>query len=1714
MLNNVAFLSKKRRRKKIWLRIVAFMCAVVVFITTYALILPGITKERPVFCGFSEHEHTEECYKTVYKKEIICTPPLHSHTEECVDEEGNVLCREADYFIHKHNELCFDDYGELLCSLTEIEEHSHTEECYTEVKEDETKEPVLTLTCTKLPLELHSHEEECYNTVIVDNGEEKEEIKECICEKMILCEHIHTEECIKLTEEKALICTLPDHKHIEDCYIDTTSDLETPSVWEATLPKELSGIWNKDILLIAQTQLGYSESITNIIKDENNNKQGYTRYGEWYGEPYGEWNELFVMFCLDYAGVDEEYFPIYRDTEQWISQLCEKELFVETMPKSGDIVFLEDGVGIISEVITDEGGALSAIKVIGKNKGGTVALCEYSVSTADIRGYGSLSKAFEIYEKLCPIEQSYTNDKITVKASYHASAEIPENAVLSVTAVSETNRKFTERYDEARVVIDKANGQVKEAEITDFYLYDICFIANGEKIQPNSSVDIEITLNGTSTQPDSEISVVHFADEGTQIPELSKVEVEENKLNLEFSVESFSDFAIVGSTNTVLDIVSMTKFTGTVQGTQTYTIARNNSALLGVVNGTESKLYASEIWNHSTDSNVSADKRTQQWYIASVSGSYRAYTIIDNTNYYLYITDNKFALTTDIATASKFTYYYNSGVLRLSENNKFLSPDKEGFISSTQVDLTLYRAPTATNFEIVFDAAIGYPIYMSSSNHKYEGAQTKVVNTKNGKVTLPHNDPNSSDTANYIKINDSGTGDKNTLNNWYKLNGWYDVVNKVFYDSSMLGKEITVTCNTIFYPEYISATYDVGVDNGKVVADQPDTRDFINTYMFDYNEIFNVDKSICTSYYKSGSQYLTSWKVDTADEVSLVFFDYITDWNNPYGNIGYMLDRNGVSINGISVNEEKTAGTRGNSVTFPGTITSGIVGSIGTSNVDNPRLDALFTHETIPGRVYLGEGDWLYQYDDNIGYYYYNSANNAAAYNQSDQRFYVYDYTLKIDNNGSLHDFTPYTYRDAPVGGEAEAKEKDNEINYWVGMQSEIEFYLPHDSGNANNKSTHGDDLQLRFSGDDDVWIFLDGKLLVDLGGVHDVVYGEVNFATGKVRIAHAPDSNNVAVNAAGAYTEMPGVAGDNAKGVTTFNIPYNVEGGRYHTVTIYYLERGSALSNCAIYFNISPFYELELVKKDAASGKGLEGAEFTIYEDPECTQPANVYTHDEFGNIIPTSPSFVSDENGVARVEGLSAGGTYYIKETKPPGNYPDMSIYVIVANLARPGESVTIAIDSNGKEWVYADEYVFSAEHEHRVEINVYNDMFVGGDKEIFVQKKWGEGSSPEPVTLQLYANGVAVERYVELNEDCNWEATLYKLPEKDSEGNDIAYTFKEISGPPGYGVTYEETQGKETVTYEPGYWQSATSLKDGVTYRISHSAGPITAKVGDASLAPSSNGQSDISTHWTAIEVNGKFALRNDLDGARYLYFSNQYAWVTDNYDSTNNLITYSGNKLSAVVNNSTYYLIGYNNGYGTTTTQRNGTNFTLQEWVEPKEIITIESKPGWMVTNTPWPKAVSIPVTKTWDATVNDLPNEITFDLYLVTQGKEAGPIWVSELTLTADNQWKGSFNDLSYPETGQYYAVTERGTDYLPEYKNETVSIFVDDKYSKAARVVYDTDGAAITVEIENTALILLPKTGSLGTLWYTVGGIVLIASSAVLLLYKKRRRRQEGNFSP
>ena len=311
----------------------------------------------------------------------------------------------------------------------------------------------------------------------------------------------------------------------------------------------------------------------------------------------------------------------------------------------------------------------------------------------------------------------------------------------------------------------------------------------------------------------------------------------------------------------------------------------------------------------------------------------------------------------------------------------------------------------------------------------------------------------------------------------------------------------------------------------------------------------------------------------------------------------------------------------------------------------------------------MGEGNYLYQYDNQTGYYYYDSTKNAATYNRKDNRFYVYNYTeetarsVGVDNS----DFLPFN-----TGGSGNVygyngKTGGYQVNYWFGMSSSVNFYLPDDvgakdsEGNKGNQSSYGDDMVYKFSGDDDVWVYVDDQLVLDMGGVHGVVNGEINFSTGEVTITPAPGNG------------------------TSYTIPdiSNIKAGD-HKLTIYYMERGASESNCSIYFNLAPSYSLTLTKKDADTSSLLAGAQFGFYMDEDCTVPASLWkTGDDENNRTYT---FSTDQNGLMKCSGLRAGRTYYLKELAPPsGGYPDISDAVLKLEIDNKGHAAVSALSGD---------------------------------------------------------------------------------------------------------------------------------------------------------------------------------------------------------------------------------------------------------------------------------------------------------------------------------------------------------------------------------------------------------------------------------------------------
>ena len=217
-------IMKDHKKRQMWYRIVTTLAVVVVFVTTYMLILPAITMENKAECGITEHKHDANCYSSHYEKEkeLACTTDslgVHKHTDVCYDAEHKLICGYADFVIHEHDASCYDKDGNLVCTIPEHKLHQHTPECYQMQKQ---------LVCTQEESVGHTHTPECYTKqqgALICGKEEHTHGEGCYdAEGNLICtleEHTHSDECYEWND--ILTCTIPEsagHTHSEACYQD------------------------------------------------------------------------------------------------------------------------------------------------------------------------------------------------------------------------------------------------------------------------------------------------------------------------------------------------------------------------------------------------------------------------------------------------------------------------------------------------------------------------------------------------------------------------------------------------------------------------------------------------------------------------------------------------------------------------------------------------------------------------------------------------------------------------------------------------------------------------------------------------------------------------------------------------------------------------------------------------------------------------------------------------------------------------------------------------------------------------------------------------------------------------------------------------------------------------------------------------------------------------------------------------------------------------------------------------------------------------------------------------------------------------------------------------------------------------------------------------------------------------------------------------------
>ena len=434
---------------------------------------------RELTCGAdSDHSHTDACYK--WEQVLSCDLP----TDSAEDAQPVLVCTKPEIVLHRHTPDCFGADGNLICGQTQILEHRHSDACFETVAE-----PVDTgtLTCTDTA---HVHTARCYGTWKLVCGQEEHTHSEACTqneqEETVFCgkdAHTHGEAC--RDENGELVCGTEEHTHSLACYADPTADVETAELWEKTFAGvTLTGNWRQDTLAIAETQLGYAESTKNyLVAEDGETVKGYTRYGAWCGEPYGDWNVMFLTFCLHYAGVE----GVDRDCGGWVTSWADAfEPAQSHTPAVGDLVLFDrdgdgtaDRAGLVAQ-ITDSGFA-----AMEGDAEDAVRLLTYGADDPGILGYINLPEGPKEFTLTAQTENGIT---VTITGE---SASLPYPAreiTVTVTEVTDGER---------RAIRDQILGE-EQAEPEQSYLLDITLWHGEDEIEPTGSVTV--TFSGIDTE--------------------------------------------------------------------------------------------------------------------------------------------------------------------------------------------------------------------------------------------------------------------------------------------------------------------------------------------------------------------------------------------------------------------------------------------------------------------------------------------------------------------------------------------------------------------------------------------------------------------------------------------------------------------------------------------------------------------------------------------------------------------------------------------------------------------------------------------------------------------------------------------------------------------------------------------------------------------------------------------------------------------------------------------------------------------------------------------------------------------------------------------------------------------------------------------------------------------------------------------------------------
>ena len=475
---------------------------------------------------------------------------------------------------------------------------------------------------------------------------------------------------------------------------------------------------------------------------------------------------------------------------------------------------------------------------------------------------------------------------------------------------------------------------------------------------------------------------------------------------------------------------------------------------------------------------------------------------------------------------------------------------------------------------------------------------------------------------------------------------------------------------------------------------------------------------------------------------------------------------------------------------------------------------------------------------DAEGYYYYDSEENFAKLVGDEVILYSDSYNKNKGNTDIKTEKIGLFPFDNYQSDKGEEKGPQGSVyNHQFGMTLSTDFIYPENG--IVPETQHP--MVFEFSGDDDVWVFVDGVLVLDLGGVHQPISGKIDFNSGKVTITEF-GSNGVEYTSTKSTTidAMFAKASQEAGKTITFD---RTEYSK-HKLDFFYLERGGCDSNCKIEFNLLTTKTITVEKKL----EGLSEAELEKYKVQEftvelCKKNSNADTGFELYNTEDNTNTDAEKNHTVRRdAEGNVIATGFPIKDGQislKPGESVSISMLPTTASfhVAEIDQENMAAYETPTGERYYngvkIEDIDLTERNSHKTDsVNAWQsaDYAVRDTDKIViineplhtsltVNKLWGDGNENHTedsiqftVQATIPGEGEGAEpvpytvsdidgKVFEVTADSGWTRTIQNLPETNPDGKQITYSVTEVPVE-GYTSTVTREGTAYTIVNTPGY------------------------------------------------------------------------------------------------------------------------------------------------------------------------------------------------------------------------------------------------------------------------------------------------------------------------